>query len=178
MGQMETVVVERLFDEPTVFEALQAAEDVVAWCLEQHRVTFVRSYLSLDARSMICIYSAPDADAVRETQHRGRLPIARVWSARILAATGRHQASPGFSTVIVERDLPEGMSIEQIQALLAKGAACLETNQVELLESKLSTDSRRMVCVFQALDAEAVRRANRQMGVPVSRAWTASVRSR
>lgn len=175
MAQMETVVVERVFEGPRVFEELQSAEQAVAWCLQQHRVSFLRSYLSLDARSMICVYHAPDAEAVRETQRQAGLPVSRLWSARILGATGRHQARPGLATVVVERAFTEPVSIDLIRGLLAKGMACLAANRVELLESKLSTDRARMLCVFEAPDAEAVRRANRQMGVPVERVWTASV---
>lgn len=175
MSKLSTVVVERRFEQSTTFEALDEQESAVAWCLEQHGVTFVRTYLSLDGRTMICVYSAPDAEAVRETQRRGGLPVARLWSATILSATGRHSAAAGFSTVVVERDLPPAMDRAQLESLLANAGGCLETNRAELLESKLSLDRTRMLCVFQAPDAESVRRANRQLGVPVSAVWTATV---
>jgi hypothetical protein len=171
------VVVERSFEEARTFDELQAAENAVAWCLEQHRVRFLRSYLSLDARSMVCIYEAPDADAVRETQRRGGLPVARLWPAQVLGSTGRHQARPGFSTVVVERELPQPTPIEDIEQLIAASGGCLATNRAELLESKLSFDRTRMLCVYGAPDAEAVRRANRQLGAVVTRAWTATVHS-
>lgn len=174
----ETIIVERAFEAPADFDRLQAAEDAVAWCLEQHRVTFLRSYLSLDARSMICVYTAPDAEAVRETQRRAGLPVLHLWTAQPIGDRGRYVAAPGLSTVVVERDFPTPMPAEHVRRLMEGGAHCLEANRAELLVSNLSKDLKRMVCVFEAPDAESVRRANRQIGVPVARAWTATVHPR
>jgi len=80
---MERVIVERRFDGPQAFESLQAAEDAFAWCLEQHRVRFVRSYFSTDRKRMICEYEAPDAESVRATQRTAGLPFERIWTARV-----------------------------------------------------------------------------------------------
>ncbi|HVJ92435.1 MAG TPA: nickel-binding protein [Labilithrix sp.] len=174
MNEYQTVIVERRFKEQASFAALQAAEDAVGWCLEQHRVTFRHSYVSLDGRKMVCFYSAPDAEAVRETQRRGELPVECVWSAQVLGDTGRRAAEPGRSTVLVERAFAEPVPPAMFEALLASGEGCLRTNQVNFLFTNLSFDRMRMICVYQAPDAEAVRRANRQLGVPVSSVWTAS----
>lgn len=175
MDAKRTVIVERSFDQPSVFEELQAAEDAVAWCLQQHRVRFVRSYLSLDGRSMVCVYEAPDADSVRETQRIGKLPFSRVWGANVVEPTGRYAAQPGMSTVIVERALPRSYGPDDVRTGFAGAAGCFSINRAGLLESNLSLDGMRMVCVFEAPDAEAVRRANLQLGFPFARAWTASV---
>lgn len=170
----QIVIVERAFDAPTSFDHLQGLEEGVAWCLEQYDVRFLRSYLSLDARSMVCVYDAPDAEAVRTTQRRGQLPFSRIWSAQVVGATGRHEARPGLSTVLVERELREPLRIEDVDALRSRGVECLQTNRVAFLESNLSLDGHRMLCVLEAPDAEAVRRANHQGGAPATRVWTAT----
>lgn len=175
MRRRERVVVERAFDEAKLFDELQRAEDAVAWCLEQHEVKFTRSYLSLDGRSMVCLYDAPDAEAVRETQRRGGLPFTRAWTATELTGTGHaYAAPPGFSTVVVERELPAGVTLEQIRALVASPDACFHLHRATLLASHVARDARRMVCVYSAPDAESVRRANVQARQPVSRAWAAT----
>ena len=74
------VVVARSFDEPTTVEALQAIEDASAWCLEQRQVTFLRTFFSADCRRMMCLYSAPDAESVREAQREARMPVEGVWA--------------------------------------------------------------------------------------------------
>ncbi len=78
----EIVVVERMFPEPVEFAAIQDVEDRGAWCLDQHRVRFARTYFSLDRRRMVCLYVAPDAESVRTTQQRIGLPFDEVWTAQ------------------------------------------------------------------------------------------------
>jgi len=80
---MSRVIVERKFEDPETYDELQAQEDRFAWCLEQHRVTFIRSYFSKDRRRMICEYEAPDAEAVREVQRTASMPFERIWTAEV-----------------------------------------------------------------------------------------------
>lgn len=80
---MSRVIVERKFDEPESFETLQAQEDRFAWCLQQHRVQFIRSYFSKDRRRMICEYEAPDAESVRDVQRTACMPFERIWTAEV-----------------------------------------------------------------------------------------------
>lgn len=84
---MATVLVERSFPKPVTFEEIQALEDTAAWCLELHDVTFKFSYFSLDKTRMVCVYDAPDAEAVRKSQETGKLPFDRVWSAELFTGT-------------------------------------------------------------------------------------------
>jgi len=175
MKRSECVVVERRFEgDVASFADLQLAEQKIAWCLEQHRVRPVRSYVSLDGRSMLCVYTAPDAESVRETQRTGGLSFTQTWAATILSQTATYVARPGLTTVIIERDLPEGVTVEMVVGWIESGHSCFETNGVELLASHLSSDNRRMACVFAAPDAETVRRANRQGEMPFVRAWSAT----
>jgi hypothetical protein len=80
--QEATVVVERRFTAPAVLEALQTREDAHAWCLEQYRVTFLRTFLSSDRKRMLCLYHAPDAESVRRAQTQAGMPLERVWACR------------------------------------------------------------------------------------------------
>jgi Nickel responsive protein SCO4226-like len=77
-----TVVVERSFEAAVTLEELQAREDAAAWCMEQHQVTFLRTFFSLDRKRMICLYSAPDAESVRVAQKQAKMPVERVWACR------------------------------------------------------------------------------------------------
>jgi len=72
---MQLVIVERNFEEPQLFEELQALEAAKHWCLETHEVTFVKTYFSLDRKRMFCVYRAPDADAVRSAQRQAGMPF-------------------------------------------------------------------------------------------------------
>ena len=50
--------------------------------MELHRVTFLRTFFSLDCRRMLCLYQAPDAESVRLAQRQAGMPLERVWACR------------------------------------------------------------------------------------------------
>jgi hypothetical protein len=77
---MALVMVERRFDAPVSFVEIQAMEDRGAWCLDAHGVVFVRTYFSADRTRMLCLYEAPDAEAVRMAQATIGMPVERVWA--------------------------------------------------------------------------------------------------
>ena len=68
--------------QPVALEDLQAIEAAAAWCLEQYRVTYLRTFFSVDGSRMICLYRAPDAESVRLAQSEAELPVERVWPCR------------------------------------------------------------------------------------------------
>jgi hypothetical protein len=74
------VVVERDFDEPVMFDAIQKMEEDGAWCLDLHKVIFVKTHFSLDRKHMICLYHAPDAESARIAQRQANMPVSLVWS--------------------------------------------------------------------------------------------------
>lgn len=80
-GQRSIVVVERTFSTPVSFDAVQAMEDRGSWCLSLHRVEFLVTHCALDRQRMLCLYGAPDAEAVNQTNTRLGLPFERIWSA-------------------------------------------------------------------------------------------------
>ncbi len=53
--------------------------------------------------------------------------------------------------------------------------SCLEVYQVRWKRSLLSTDRRRMVCEYEAADAEAVRKVQRAAQAMFDSIWTADV---
>jgi hypothetical protein len=77
------------------------------------------------------------------------------------------------STVVVERSFAEPVLLEDIQAIEDRGAWCLEAHGVRFLRTYFSRDRRRMICLYEAGDAESVRIAQQQAGVPFDVAWTA-----
>jgi hypothetical protein len=83
---METVIVERVFEQPVAAEDLEARLQNVGGCHSAHRVRFVRTFLSADGLRAICEYEAPDAEAVRAVNRQLNAPFERIWTARVLQA--------------------------------------------------------------------------------------------
>jgi len=78
---METVIVERRFEEEVTKEMLDALAEGAASCLELHNVTWKASYIARDRKSMLCFYEAPDAESVRQSQKLAGFPVSRVYMA-------------------------------------------------------------------------------------------------
>jgi hypothetical protein len=161
---METIVVERAFDPPRSLdeiEALKALEEQVAWCLEQYRVKFLHTYVSLDGGTMVCFYAAPDAESVRRTQDQAGLPVLRAWPADLVIDTGADAARPGLATVIIESALPAPTPRDEVIAMFSSGGGCYDLHRARVLRSYQSLDRTRLLCVLEAPDAESVRIAGR-----------------
>lgn len=176
---MELVVVERSYEEPVEFADVDALEKKVAWCADEHRVKYLYSYFSRDRKHMICLYEAPDAEAVRKTQEAGKLPYDHLWTAKRMPPRDWPERREGYVTVAVQRALDFQPTEPMITELLDSGAAgCLKTWRTGLRESLYGVNDHRMLCVFYGTDAESVRKANVQGGLPFTRAWAADVHER
>lgn len=171
---MAIVIVERSFDEPVPFERLQAMETAVASCFASHKVVAQHSFRSRDGRHMVCLYDAPDAEAVRATQREANMPFAHIWSATRLT-DGACPSLPGFQQVVVQRCFPSRVAETDYRAIRSATRNCMETYRAHLFESYLSLAGDRAICRYVAPDTESVRLANTQSGIPQERAWPAEV---
>ncbi|MGB5704450.1 MAG: DUF4242 domain-containing protein, partial [Polyangiales bacterium] len=77
--------------------------------------------------------------------------------------------------VMVERKFDEGASFEELQTQEDAFAWCAEQHEVTFIRSYFSKDKKRMICEYEAPDAEAVRRLQRTASMPFDRIWTALV---
>lgn len=81
-----------------------------------------------------------------------------------------------METVIVERTLDQPANAGVLADNRERMVSCLQAHNVRFVQSYVSADGQRMICVYQAPDAESVRIALRQHGVlPFDQAWKASV---
>lgn len=53
-------------------------------CYAERGIDWIQSYLSLDRTRLICELNAPDAESIREAQHRVGVPFERIWSAMLI----------------------------------------------------------------------------------------------
>jgi hypothetical protein len=78
---MPHMIVETVFDPPITDEQFEAGASKLEPCLEGHGVRWLRSYMSLDRRRRVCVFEAPDADAVRSSYRSAGVSFERVWPA-------------------------------------------------------------------------------------------------
>jgi len=78
-------------------------------------------------------------------------------------------------SVIVEYSFAQPVSDEELSRIAAKVDPCLEVRSGAWVRSSLSKDRKRMICEFEAPDADSVRDALRSSGVAFDRVWPAQV---
>lgn len=184
---MAFVVAERTLPAPVSLAHLRKMILSGKWCNDLYGVTHCGSLLSPDHRQMVCFYRAPDAESVRATSQRLNVPYDQIWSATLhgpvesdpVTAVPSEQASadlpPDRSTVLVQRGFDAPVTFEDLQAREEAHGWCLVQHQVRFLQSFLSMDRRRMLCLYAAPDAEAVRQVQHRTGLPVEQLWSAEL---
>ena len=77
--------------------------------------------------------------------------------------------------VIVERSFETPLTQEQLAAVEARMAPCLDLYHVRWIRSYWSTDRLRMICEYDAADVASVRNVQREAEARFERAWAADV---
>jgi hypothetical protein len=75
--------------------------------------------------------------------------------------------------IILEATFDPPVTEDQMDAIADRVSPCLDERHARWITSYMATDRRRRVCVFEAVDAEAVRQAYRMAGLKFDRVWTA-----
>lgn len=75
--------------------------------------------------------------------------------------------------VIVERVYERPVEPGAIRASGLEQRGCFAAHRVRWLRSSLSLDGLRLICEYEAPDAESVRRAQESAGLRYERIWTA-----
>ena len=164
---MTPVLLERQFDPAMSPDDFRAMALESAGCLSLYRVNWVKSLLAADGNRLLCHFEAPDAESVRMVARDVRAQNKVAWTGTV-HDTGRD----GAANVVVERRFDEAVTVASLQAIEDAGAWCMELHQVTFLRTFFSTDCKRMLCLYQAPDAESVRLAQRQAKMPVERVWS------
>jgi hypothetical protein len=166
---MTDIFVERHWDPPITAADIQGMVETGGGCLAAHRCDWHGSLLSADGKELFCHFTAPDAESVRMALHEAGSPRGSVWTGTIHDAAGFTDAALAQANVLVTRRFEAPAEFAEIQALEEAGAGCLETHRVHFIRSFFSNDRKRMLCLYRAPDAESVRIAQREAGMPVER---------
>ena len=78
-------------------------------------------------------------------------------------------------SIIVERTFAAPPSEEDLTAAGIRERPCLSMYHVKWKRSLLSADRLRMICEYEAGDAESVRKVQREAGNGFDRVWSAQV---
>lgn len=170
---MTDIFLEREYDPPLVGpENILELLATSSGCLDMHRVEWHGSCLSNDGRKLFCWYRAPDMESTRVAMRQLGVDLKNLWSGTVHDAPGVGEKDIAAANVLVERRFDQSMPLQQIQDIENAGIGCLESRNVRFIRTFFSADQKRMICLYAAPDAESVRQAQREAGVPFTEAWT------
>jgi len=72
---------------------------------------------------------------------------------------------------IVERSFSPPISDQDLSAVAERMAPCLDLHEVRWVRSYMSDDRQRMVCEYEARDAESVRKVQHEAQARFDRVW-------
>jgi Nickel responsive protein SCO4226-like len=157
---------ERTFETPLTAEGVRALANGSAWCYQMYNVDWCGSFLAADGRKMLCWFAAPDTESARQALRKSGADTQLFW-----AGTVHGGPEPVTPNVLVERSFAEPVVYAQIQARARAGQWGLQAHRIELAHSFFAFDRRRMLCLYQAPDAESVRVAQREAAMPIDAVW-------
>ncbi len=80
-----------------------------------------------------------------------------------------------MSRIVVERTFEVPQSDADMMAVADRERPCLAAYDVTWRRSLVSSDRKRMVCEYEAADAETMRRIQREAGAQFDRVWVGDV---
>ena len=169
---MTEIFLERKFDPPIGKDDIMQMAADGAGCFSIHRVRWNGSFLAADGGRMVCSFSAPDLESARVALRQVGTDTRALWRGEIADAPGIREDDVDGANVLVERSFDEPVTLRQVQDMEDAGIGCLQMRNVRFIRTFFAADQRRMLCLYAAPDAESVREAQREAGVPFDDAWS------
>jgi Protein of unknown function (DUF4242) len=77
--------------------------------------------------------------------------------------------------IVVERTFEQSQTDSDLDAAAKRESLCKGIHSITWKRSVLSSDRRRVICEYEAPDAETVRRVQLEAGIPFDRIWAAEL---
>lgn len=163
---MTQLVLERSFDPALTRQDVIAIARTSGWCFKTYGVSWHGSMLGRGGTSLVCRFEAADAESIRQALRQIQADMSSAWVGTV------HEApEPVTPNVVVERDFVAPADLAALQAQEDAQRWCLDAHGVRFARTYFSQDRRRMLCLYAAADAEAVRMAQEKAGMPFTRVW-------
>lgn len=168
---MTDLFLERSFNPGLARQDVLHFAELGADCFGMHRVAWNRSFLSSDGHKLYCWFTAPDMESARIAMRQTDTDMRKLWRCDVHEAPGITEKDFANANVLVERSFDKPVTLQEIQDIEDAGFNCLESRNVRFVRTFFSHDRKRMICLYEAPDAESVRQAQREAGVPFNDAW-------
>jgi hypothetical protein len=167
---MAEFFLERSFERRLGVSDVLAMSAQVDGCFDLHRIEWRGSLLAAGGQKLICSFRAPDAESVRIAMRSAGGDAGRLWAGSVHDAPGFTEADQRKANVLIERTFDPPVAEDEIRKAKEEGW-CARAHRVTFMRTYVSDDRRRMICLYEAPDAESVRLAQRLMKMPVDAIW-------
>ena len=145
---------ERTFPAPLSVDDVHERVRSSDWCFDLHMVDWRASVLSAGGRTMVCWFSAPDAESTRTALRRSGADTQLLWAGTV------HESSETVTpNVLVERTFDQPVSFEAIEMQGPAAGWCLQTASRQILPVVLRGGPQAHAVPLYAPDVESVRLA-------------------
>lgn len=166
------MVLERRFEPPIDVADVKTMATAGAGCFGIYGVRWHCSFLNQSGNRMVCWFSAADAESTRLALRKLDADIRVLWRCSVVNGPGVQEQDLSKANVIVERSFERPVTLTEIQSIEDAGSGCLDLRQVRFVTTFFCADRKRMICLYEAPDAESVREAQREAGVPFNDVWS------
>ena len=157
---------QRTFEQPLSIDDVRERARSSEWCYLMHKVDWRGSFLSADGRTLLCWFTAVDAESIRLALRQSAADTRFLWSGTVY-----EQPEAPVPNSLVERFFKDPVTFEEVHAVAQAARGCLELHRVKYSRTFFSADRKRMLCFYQAPDAESVRITQRESGLPADSVW-------
>jgi len=165
---MTDVLVDREFDPPSTRQGVYEMARGAGGCFGLYQITWHSSLLTDNGARLVCHFEAADTESVRQALRETSDTAWVMHPVTVHVSPDHADLEPN---VAVERSWDEPVKMADIQAIEDAGAWCLDTYNVRFVRTCFTTDRKRMVCLYNAPDAESVRQAQHQINMPMDKVW-------
>lgn len=136
-------------------------------CRDLYNVRIQESLFDEEGRRLICHFRAPDAESVRMALRCVGVDIDIVWSGTIY-----DMPKPATGNVVVERKLNRSVLTDKDKAIDAISTEWFDQYGFKLVRAIISLDGTRMICLYDAPDAESISLAQNQSESLTTSIWS------
>lgn len=167
---MRDVFVERRLPHAVTDTEMRGVAAILSdGCLGIHRVSWCGSLLSQDGSEMFCHFRGLDVESVRVAMRQSGAPPGVAWACDVQDGPGLGDDGLAVGNAVVVHTFAEPATFGARELHEAMATAAVGAHGVRLLRSYLAGDGLKMIGLYRAPDAEALRLAQRQAGLPPDR---------
>jgi hypothetical protein len=161
------IFLQRRFEQPVSVDEVRERARGDEWCHLVHKVQWRGSFLSRDGHTLVCWFTAADAESIRIAVRQSGADTQFLWAGTV----HEEESPPPVPNALVERSFPDPVTFEEVHAIAKAARGCLQIHRVKYSRSFFSADHKRMLCLYQAPDTESVRIIQREAGLPADSVW-------